>query len=177
VSRRRSGGDDPTGSKGTVLLLAEEVARALSALSERDLGVIRMRGGQVDGMPRTLREVAIVYGVSPQRIRQIEAHAVATLRQFLNDDHISTLSRWMQETPYPMPAESARPSWCDRHGWTVREAASTTCGNCPCWLPSRRTGRPRRYCSDACRQAASRAARRASGSNPDPCLERPVTDS
>jgi hypothetical protein len=159
VSRRRSG-NDPTGSKGTVPLYEEEFARALSRLSERDRGVIRMRSGLRDGLPRTLQEVALVYGVSPERIRQIEARAVATLRQFVSDEHISIFLRWRQEAAWPMPAESVPPSWCDQHGWTVRGTAPTACANCPCWLPSRRTGRPRRYCSDACRQAASRAARK-----------------
>ena len=52
----------------------------LHTLSEREAGVIRLRFGLTDGEPRTLDEVGQVYGVTNERIRQIESKAMSKLR-------------------------------------------------------------------------------------------------
>jgi RNA polymerase primary sigma factor len=52
----------------------------LATLSTREAGVIRLRFGLTDGQPRTLSEIGQVYGVSRERIRQIESHAMTKLR-------------------------------------------------------------------------------------------------
>lgn len=53
----------------------------LDTLSEREAGVLAMRFGIVDGIPRTLDEIGKVYGVTRERIRQIEKVTLERLRQ------------------------------------------------------------------------------------------------
>jgi RNA polymerase primary sigma factor len=52
----------------------------LATLHAREAGVIRLRFGLTDGRPRTLDEIGQVYGVTRERIRQIEAKSMAKLR-------------------------------------------------------------------------------------------------
>ena len=52
----------------------------LDTLSEREAGVVSMRFGLTDGQPKTLDEIGKVYGVTRERIRQIEAKTLAKLR-------------------------------------------------------------------------------------------------
>jgi RNA polymerase primary sigma factor len=71
-------------------LLQGQLRSVLATLSEREAAVIRLRFGFTDGQPRTLDEIGIVYGVSRERIRQIEASTLTKLRhpsrsQFLRD--------------------------------------------------------------------------------------------
>jgi RNA polymerase primary sigma factor len=61
-------------------LLQENLNQALENLSEREAGVISMRYGLHDGQPRTLDEIGKVYGVTRERIRQIETKTMAKLR-------------------------------------------------------------------------------------------------
>ena len=49
-------------------------------LSEREAGVVRLRFGLTDGQPRTLDEIGQVYGVTRERIRQIESKTMSKLR-------------------------------------------------------------------------------------------------
>jgi len=53
----------------------------LATLSAREAGVVRLRFGLTDGQPRTLDEIGQVYGVTRERIRQIESKTMSTLRQ------------------------------------------------------------------------------------------------
>jgi RNA polymerase primary sigma factor len=52
----------------------------LCTLSDREAGVIRLRFGLRDGRPRTLDEIGQVYGVTRERIRQIESKTMCKLR-------------------------------------------------------------------------------------------------
>jgi RNA polymerase primary sigma factor len=52
----------------------------LGTLPEREAGVVSMRFGLADGQPKTLGEVGKVYGVTRERIRQIESKAMSKLR-------------------------------------------------------------------------------------------------
>jgi RNA polymerase primary sigma factor len=61
-------------------LLQEHVHSLLGTLSEREAGVISMRFGLTDGQPKTLDEIGKVYGVTRERIRQIEAKTMSKLR-------------------------------------------------------------------------------------------------
>jgi RNA polymerase primary sigma factor len=61
-------------------LLQAQLKTVLATLNEREAGVIRLRVGLTDGRPRTLDEIGQVYGVTRERIRQIEARAMAKLR-------------------------------------------------------------------------------------------------
>jgi RNA polymerase primary sigma factor len=61
-------------------LLQEQVHSVLGTLSEREAGVISMRFGLTDGQPKTLGEIGKVYGVTRERIRQIESKTMSKLR-------------------------------------------------------------------------------------------------
>ena len=61
-------------------LLQEQLASVLDTLSEREAGVVSMRFGLADGQPKTLDEIGKVYGVTRERIRQIESKAMSKLR-------------------------------------------------------------------------------------------------
>ncbi|MEZ5378874.1 MAG: RNA polymerase sigma factor RpoD [Acidimicrobiales bacterium] len=69
-------------------LLAETVNEVLSDLSEREADVVRLRFGLVDGRPRTLEEVGKEFGVTRERIRQIESKTLAKLRHPLRSDRL-----------------------------------------------------------------------------------------
>ena len=61
-------------------LLQRELRTVLATLSDREAGVIRLRFGLTDGRARTLDEIGRVYGVTRERIRQIEAKTMTKLR-------------------------------------------------------------------------------------------------
>ncbi len=61
-------------------LLQEQLHSVLDTLSEREAGVVAMRFGLTDGQPRTLDEIGKVYGVTRERIRQIESKTMSKLR-------------------------------------------------------------------------------------------------
>jgi RNA polymerase primary sigma factor len=61
-------------------LLQEQLHSVLGTLSEREAGVVSMRFGLTDGQPKTLDEIGKVYGVTRERIRQIESKAMSKLR-------------------------------------------------------------------------------------------------
>jgi RNA polymerase primary sigma factor len=62
------------------ILLQEQIAGILHTLSEREKKVIQLRFGMVDGQPRTLEEVGEEFGVTRERIRQIESKTLSKLR-------------------------------------------------------------------------------------------------
>ena len=64
----------------TVEMLKSELANVLSTLTEREEKVLRLRFGLDDGQCRTLEEVGQIFGVTRERIRQIEAKALRKLR-------------------------------------------------------------------------------------------------
>ncbi len=61
-------------------LLQDQLQAVLQTLSEREAGVVRLRFGLTDGQPRTLDEIGQVYGVTRERIRQIESKTMSKLR-------------------------------------------------------------------------------------------------
>ncbi|GIH77302.1 hypothetical protein Plo01_37310 [Planobispora longispora] len=64
----------------TADLLREHLRSVLDTLTEREAGVVALRFGLDDGRPRTLDEIGKIYGVTRERIRQIEAKAMSKLR-------------------------------------------------------------------------------------------------
>jgi len=69
-------------------LLGEAVGEALNELTEREQEVVRMRFGLDDGQPRTLEEVGRFFGVTRERVRQIESKTLAKLRHPLRSDKL-----------------------------------------------------------------------------------------
>jgi RNA polymerase primary sigma factor len=65
----------------TKTMLTAAVEMTLGELSDREQEIVRMRFGLDDGQPRTLEEVGAFFGVTRERIRQIEAKTLAKLRQ------------------------------------------------------------------------------------------------
>ena len=61
-------------------LLQEQLHSVLGTLSEREAGVVSMRFGLTDGQPKTLEQIGKVYGVTRERIRQIESNTMSKLR-------------------------------------------------------------------------------------------------
>jgi RNA polymerase primary sigma factor len=67
-------------------LLQEQLHSVLDTLSEREAGVVSMRFGLTDGQPKTLDEIGKVYGVTRERIRQIESKTMSKLRHRSRSD-------------------------------------------------------------------------------------------
>jgi RNA polymerase primary sigma factor len=68
------------GEAASFTLLQEQLHSVLATLSEREAGVVSMRFGLTDGQPKTLDEIGKVYGVTRERIRQIESKTMSKLR-------------------------------------------------------------------------------------------------
>ena len=68
------------GDAVSFILLQEQLHSVLDTLSEREAGVVSMRFGLTDGQPKTLDEIGKVYGVTRERIRQIESKTMSKLR-------------------------------------------------------------------------------------------------
>jgi RNA polymerase primary sigma factor len=64
----------------TFVMLQGEIHAALATLSEREASIVRLRFGLADGRPRTLDEISQIFGVTRERIRQIEAKSMSKLR-------------------------------------------------------------------------------------------------
>jgi RNA polymerase primary sigma factor len=69
-------------------MLNEAVSEALAELSERERRVVRLRFGLDDGQMRTLEEVGKEFGVTRERIRQIESKTLAKLRHPMHSGHL-----------------------------------------------------------------------------------------
>jgi RNA polymerase primary sigma factor len=68
------------GEAVSFILLQEQLQSVLGTLSEREAGVVSLRFGLADGQPQTFDEIGKVYGVTRERIRQIESKAMYRLR-------------------------------------------------------------------------------------------------
>jgi RNA polymerase primary sigma factor len=85
--------DDPSaanpGLDADQHLLKERIAEVLRSLTPREREVIELRFGLKDGQPRTLDEVAKCYGITRERIRQIEARSLVKLRQPIRSQRLA----------------------------------------------------------------------------------------
>ena len=63
--------------------LIEEVNKCLDELPEREKDIIKLRYGLYDGRPRTLREIGDKYGISKERVRQLENNILNKLKKRL----------------------------------------------------------------------------------------------
>ena len=75
-------------------MLQEQISQVLDTLAERERKVIELRFGLADGHPRTLEEVGKEFGVTRERIRQIESKTLAKLR---HPSRSSKLKDFMEE--------------------------------------------------------------------------------
>ncbi|RAY10642.1 RNA polymerase sigma factor [Actinomadura craniellae] len=87
-------------------LLQEQLHAVLDTLSEREAGVISMRFGLVDDEPKTLDEIGKVYGVTRERIRQIEGKALKKLRHPSRSQVLEPYYYAGGEKPKPPPDEA-----------------------------------------------------------------------
>lgn len=83
------------GSVNTEALIGmkDKIAEAISTLNERELGVMEMRFGMIDGVRRTLEEVGDRFQVTRERIRQIEAKAIRKLANPLRLQKLEMFNR------------------------------------------------------------------------------------
>ena len=65
-------------------LLKEDLEKVLSCLNQKELDVLKLRYGMIDGGKRTLEEVGELYGVNRDRICQVETNALCKLKNFIN---------------------------------------------------------------------------------------------
>ena len=79
---------DSPGENADQLLLRERIGEVLRSLTQREREVIELRFGLKDGKARTLDEVARCYGITRERIRQIEARSLLKLRQPLRSQRL-----------------------------------------------------------------------------------------
>ncbi|WP_406493965.1 RNA polymerase sigma factor [Streptomyces sp. NBC_00846] len=70
------------------LLLREHLEAVLSTLNERERKVVQLRYGLADGRPRTLEEIGRIFGVTRERIRQIESKTLNKLRDHAHADQL-----------------------------------------------------------------------------------------
>ena len=110
-------------------LLQEQLHSVLDTLSEREAGVVSMRFGLTDGQPKTLDEIGKVYGVTRERIRQIESKTMLKLR---HPSRSQVLRDYLGLT-WKAPAFRA----------ACRRASATTSGNRPCTADVSRSTMPR----------------------------------
>ncbi len=61
-------------------LLQDQLQSVLATLTEREAGIVRLRYGLTDGQPRTLEQIGQIYGVTRERVRQLESRTMAKLR-------------------------------------------------------------------------------------------------
>jgi RNA polymerase primary sigma factor len=71
-------------------MLGDEVSKVLGLLTPREQEVVRLRFGLDDGRPRTLEEVGRTFGVTRERIRQIESKTLAKLRHPQRSEHLKS---------------------------------------------------------------------------------------
>ena len=94
-------------------LLQEQLNDVLDTLSEREAGVVSMRFGLTDGQPKTLDEIGKVYGVTRERIRQIESKTMSKLRH----PSRSQVLRDYLDCPRCSPLRCRRRQRRCSHGW------------------------------------------------------------
>ena len=90
-------------------LLQEQLHSVLDTLSEREAGVVSMRFGLTDGQPKTLDEIGKVYGVTRERIRQIESKTMSKLRHPSRSQVLRDYLDWSVE-PQPRSLQVRRPT-------------------------------------------------------------------
>ena len=161
---RQARANDPTPRSAMFIEGTEalQVLRDLIAtLSEREAGVMTLRFGVDDGKPKTLDEIGRIYGVTRERIREIERKGLSNLRSALRDSPLA-----VRDGAAVVDVADVRRAAPDTSAY---ETVLVWCAQCHerRFNPGRgalpTSGRPRKYCSNKCRQAAYRERRRLTG--------------
>ena len=162
--KRQFGSHIPGEGLMNLRMLQEQLRSVLETLDDREAGVIKMRFGLADGQPKTLDEIGKAYGVTRERIRQIESKTMSKLRHpkrsGLLRDYLDT-----DYFPFQEDHESSDPVarglvYCEKHGWSEKPSSpGPICACCPCPVAAPVASRPQEYCSNACKQAAYRRRR------------------
>lgn len=94
--------------ESTVIYKSQQVTlkKVLGTLSEREAGVISMRFGLDDGKPKTLDEIGRMYGVTRERVRQIESQTMSKLR---NPSRSGPLRGYLSTAELPPPHTTLHP--------------------------------------------------------------------
>ncbi|MBG0819057.1 sigma-70 family RNA polymerase sigma factor [Planomonospora sp. ID82291] len=161
MTRRRITPKDPVdriaAEEGAKLLL-----QVLDTLSERERGVIEMRFGISSGIAMTLDEIGRVYGVTRERIRQIETKVLSKLRHPGRSRVLGVYDESGYRVGIVDVAGKRRLTGREQYLLQKRQANSISCAHCGAAdfaSRSDRGGRPRKYCSNKCRQAGYRERR------------------
>jgi hypothetical protein len=131
----------------------------IKTLGEREAGVMTLRWGLNDGYPRTRDEIGKIYGVTRERVRQIEMKSMSKLRSALHDSPLVVTDG----SAVVEVADVRRTATDDA---STRAETLVWCTHCHQrrFIPGRgslrTSGRPRKYCSNKCRQAAYRERHR-----------------
>lgn len=152
MSKKRGPHNDPTARFALTRSGTDQLAAVLDTLSELEANVITMRFGIIDGQPKTLDELALLYGLTARHIHIIETKVLLKLR---HPARSNVLAEWDgdQRTGFIDALFGRRSSsgdeltlcaYCRERWFNAQTGASTG-------------GRKREYCSGKCRQAAYRA--------------------
>jgi hypothetical protein len=164
--RRHGSSSDPTSRRVLGLEGKEILYSILDSFSERQADVIRLRFGLTDGRPRSLTEIARIYGISRYKATCIVQQAIGRIRT--DSDSVNALSVWNEEGQV-RDKESVDDFWAFLAPVDVVNTpsyvSSLTAVKGVSWCSQCREvplmgheiskgGRPRKYCSARCRQAA-----------------------
>jgi hypothetical protein len=171
MPRRRVGSfRDPVSESAERLAAANQINKVLDTLSEREAGVISLRFGMTDGEPKTLDEIGKLYGVTRDRIRQIESKVLSKLRhqsrRILVLDYVGTEGAAPLRRLTDDESRKQVQKYIDEYIARLQRDQESfdklpQCPKCPRKVPWSEQGRPRIYCSARCRQAAYRDRRAA----------------
>jgi hypothetical protein len=164
VTRRRVTEFDGTRHVTAVLAL-DQLMSVLRTLPTVEAEIVTLRYGLRDGIPRSRAETAAILDLSVADVLRREADAFRLMRHpsrswVLRDYAGSDLATVPDPVRARIMGEAAAPpvGRCERHGYFGLVTGAILCEVCPCPItPTSDLGRPRRHCSDACRQASYRA--------------------
>ncbi len=106
----KDGDDNLVSLSITQELLREDLAEVMAGLSLRERDVLNLRFGLADGVQRSIKEVSLFLGVSPERIRQIERDSIRKLRT-TNNRPRNSISDSQKPRKAKSPEAKKKPTW------------------------------------------------------------------
>jgi hypothetical protein len=159
---------DPVSDSAERLAAFAEIQKVLDTLSEREAGVVSMRFGLADDEPKTLDEIGKAYGVTRERIRQIESKVLSKLRKpnvtGIIHDYLDTMGiAPVRRLTDDQSREQLQQFITKQIAYLLHAqelfSQLPRCPQCSKRVPQPEEGRPRIYCSNKCRQTAYRDRR------------------